>query len=93
MSGMRAFNLVVSNIPGPQQPFWLNGQQLLETYPAVPLNPANQGLTVGVLSYDGGVHFGLLADRDLVPPLAAMHAALEEAIAVLLGRFAPPTPG
>jgi WS/DGAT/MGAT family acyltransferase len=93
LSGMRAFNLVVSNIPGPQQPFWLNGQQLLETYPAVPLNPANQGLSVGVLSYDGGVHFGLLADRDLVPPLAAMHAALEEAIAVLLGRFAPPTPG
>ena len=93
MSGMRAFNLVVSNVPGPQQPFWLNGQQLLETYPAVPLNPANQGLTVGVLSYDGGVHFGLLADRDLRPPLAAMHAALEEAIAELLGRFAPPAHG
>ena len=90
---MRAFNLVVSNIPGPQQPFWLNGQQLLETYPAVPLNPANQGLTVGVLSYDGGVHFGLPADRDLVPPLAAMHAALEEAVAAVPGRFAPPTPG
>ena len=70
MSGMRAFNLVVSNVPGPQQPFWLNGQRLLEAYPAVPLNPANQGLTVGVLSYDGGVHFGLLADRDLDPPLA-----------------------
>ena len=93
LSGMRAFNLVVSNVPGPQQPFWLNGQQLLETYPAVPLNPANQGLTVGVLSYDGGVHFGLLADRDLAPPLAAMHAAVEEAIAALLGRFAPPTLG
>ena len=72
MSGVRAFNLVVSNVPGPQQPFWLNGQRLLEAYPAVPLNPANQGLTVGVLSYDGGVHFGLLADRDLDPPLAAM---------------------
>ena len=93
LSGMRAFNLVVSNVPGPQQPFWLHGQQLLETYPAVPLNPANQGLTVGVLSYDGGVHFGLLADRDLAPPLATMHAAVEEAIAALLGRFAPPTLG
>ena len=53
----------------------------------------HQGLTVGVLSYDGGVHFGLLADRDLEPPLAAMHAAVEEAIAALLGRFAPPTLG
>jgi diacylglycerol O-acyltransferase len=93
MSGMRAFNLVVSNVPGPQQPFWLNGQQLLEAYPAVPLNPANQGLTIGVLSYDGGVHFGLLADRDLDPPLAAMHAALEDAIADLLDMFAPPARG
>ena len=93
MSGVRAFNLVVSNVPGPQQPFWLNGQQLLEAYPAVPLNPANQGLTVGVLSYDGGVHFGLLADRDLDPPLAAMHAALEDAIAELLAMFAPPALG
>jgi diacylglycerol O-acyltransferase / wax synthase len=93
MSGVRAFNLVVSNVPGPQQPFWLNGQRLLEAYPAVPLNPSNQGLTVGVLSYDGGVHFGLLADRDLDPPLAAMHAALDEAVAELLGRFAPPTRG
>jgi diacylglycerol O-acyltransferase / wax synthase len=93
MSGVRAFNLVVSNVPGPQQPFWLNGQRLLEAYPAVPLNPANQGLTVGVLSYDGGVHFGLLADRDLDPPLAATHAALGEAIAELLDMFAPPALG
>ena len=35
----------------------------------VPLNPANQRLTVGILSYDGGVSFGLLADRDLDPPV------------------------
>jgi hypothetical protein len=90
MSGVRAFNLVVSNVPGPQQPFWLNGQRLLEAYPAVPLNPANQGLTIGVLSYDGGVHFGLLADRDLDPPLGAMRAALEDATN---GRFAPPDRG
>ena len=90
MSGVRAFNLVVSNVPGPQQPFWLNGQRLLEAYPAVPLNPSNQGLTIGVLSYDGGVHFGLLADRDLDPPLAAMRSALGEA---MTGMFAPPARG
>jgi hypothetical protein len=90
MGGVRAFNLVVSNVPGPQQPFWLNGRRLLEAYPAVPLNPANQGLTIGVLSYDGGVHFGLLADRELDPPLAAMRAALEDAAG---GRFAPPDRG
>lgn len=84
MGGVRAFNLVVSNIPGPQQPFYLNGSRLLEAYPAVPLNPASQGLSVGVLSYDGGVHFGLLADRDLRPDVAEARRALEEALAELL---------
>ena len=53
MSGVRAFNLVVSNVPGPQQPFYLNGQRLLAVHPVVPLNPATQGLNVGILSYDG----------------------------------------
>jgi hypothetical protein len=82
MGGVRAFNLVVSNIPGPQQPFWLNGQRLLAAHPVVPLNPSSQGLSVGILSYDGQVCFGLLADRDLEPALgdvaAALHASLDE---------------
>jgi WS/DGAT/MGAT family acyltransferase len=85
MGGVRAFNVVVSNIPGPQQPFYLNGSRLLEAYPVVPLNPASQGLTVGVLSYDGGVHFGLLADRDLDPPVTAAAEALTGALAELTG--------
>lgn len=85
MSGTRAFNIVVSNVPGPQQPFYLNGSRLLEVYPAVPLNPASQGLTVGVLSYDGGVHFGLLADRDLDPGVDAAAGWLAESITELGG--------
>jgi hypothetical protein len=51
-----------------------------------PAEPANQGLMIGVLSYDGRVHFDLPADRDLDPPLGAMRAALEDATS---GRFAP----
>ena len=78
MGSVRAFNLVVSNIPGPQQPFYLSGVRMCEVYPVVPLNPANQGLTVGVLSYDGTICFGLLADRDLDPPLATAAQALRE---------------
>jgi WS/DGAT/MGAT family acyltransferase len=70
MGTVRAFNLVVSNIPGPQQTFYLSGVALQGVYPIVPLNPANQGLTVGIISYDGRLCFGLLADRDLDPPLA-----------------------
>jgi hypothetical protein len=83
MSGPRMFNLVVSNVPGPQQTFYLAGTPLVEVYPAVPLNPRNQALTVGILSYDGGVHFGLLADRDSVPDVAEAAAGLERALAVL----------
>jgi diacylglycerol O-acyltransferase len=76
MGAVRAFNLVVSNIPGPQQPFYLSGVRMREVYPVVPLNPGNQGLSIGILSYDGQVCFGLLADRDLDPPLSTAAAGL-----------------
>ncbi len=88
MGSFRAFNLVVSNIPGPQQPFFLDGVRMREVYPVVPLNPGNQGLTVGIVSYDGLVCFGLLADRDLDPPLAAAADGLAAALAEL-----PDSPG
>jgi hypothetical protein len=88
MSGVRAFNLVVSNVPGPQQPFYLNGCRLREAYPVVPLNPSTQGLNVGVLRYDGGVCFGLLADRDLDPGVDAAAGFLREALDELLALAA-----
>jgi WS/DGAT/MGAT family acyltransferase len=84
MSGVRAFNLVVSNVPGPQIPFYMFGLRMEEVYPAVPLNPSTQGLNVGVLSYNGGVHFGLSADRDLDPPIEVAAQALGEALDELL---------
>jgi WS/DGAT/MGAT family acyltransferase len=87
MSGPRMFNLVVSNVPGPQQAFYLAGVPLRAVYPAVPLNPRNQAMTVGILSYDGGVYCGLLADRDSVPDVGRAAATLENALAVV-GRTA-----
>lgn len=83
MSGPRMFNLVVSNVPGPQQTFYLAGVPLREVYPAVPLNPRGQALTVGILTYDGGVHFGVLADRDALPDVDRAAAGLERALEVL----------
>jgi WS/DGAT/MGAT family acyltransferase len=83
MGSVRAFNLVVSNVPGPQQPFFLDGVRMREVYPVVPLNPTNQGLTIGILSYDGKVCFGLLADRDLDPPLSTATAGLIAALGEL----------
>jgi diacylglycerol O-acyltransferase len=84
MGGVRAFNLVVSNVPGPQQPFYLGGSRMLEVFPIVPLNPVNQRLSVGIVSYDGGVYFGLLADRDLDPPVEVAAQALQVALDDLL---------
>jgi diacylglycerol O-acyltransferase / wax synthase len=84
MSGPRIFNLVVSNIPGPQQTFYLAGTPMREAFPAVPLNPRNQALSVGILSYDGGVGFGLLADRDALPDVADAATGLERAVGALL---------
>lgn len=83
MGSFRAFNLVVSNLPGPQQPFYLRGVRTCEVYPIVPLNPANQGLSVGILSYDGQVFFGLLADRDLDPPLSTAADGLRTELGAL----------
>ncbi|HEX8074371.1 MAG TPA: wax ester/triacylglycerol synthase family O-acyltransferase [Thermoleophilaceae bacterium] len=83
MSGPRMFNLVVSNVPGPQQTFYLAGVPVREVYPAVPLNPRNQALSIGILSYDGGVYFGLLADRDALPDVGDAAAGLERAIDAL----------
>jgi WS/DGAT/MGAT family acyltransferase len=84
MSGPRLFNLVVSNVPGPQHTFYLAGVPLREAFPAVPLNPRNQALSVGILSYDGGVNFGLLADHDTLPDVKDAARGLERALAELV---------
>ena len=59
-----SWNLVISNVPGPQVPFYLLGRRLEAIYPFVPLSPQRHALSIGVLSYDGGVFFGLAGDRD-----------------------------
>ncbi len=80
----RFFNLVVTNVPGPQFPLYLLGRQMLACYPAVPL-AALQTLCVGLLSYNGQVGVGLLGDADAardLPSLAEnMVQALNELVA------------
>src|SRR5437660_6377008 len=76
----RFFNLVVTNVPGPQFPLYLLGRQLLGCYPQVPL-AAQQSIGVALLSYHGNVCVGLLADldvRDVDDLGGAMRAALIE---------------
>ena len=74
------FNLVVSNVPGPQQPLYLLGHKLREIYPYVPLSPQNHAVSIGLISYDGRVFFGLVGDRDVVPDLDRLGAAIRTAI-------------
>ena len=64
----RLFNLVVTNVPGPQQPLYLVGARMLSTYPVIPL-ARRQALSIGLTSYDGGVYYGLNGDRDAMPDL------------------------
>jgi diacylglycerol O-acyltransferase / wax synthase len=83
------FNLVVSNVPGPQMPFYLLGRRMLEVYPFVPLSPQNHALSVGVISYDGGVFFGLVGDRRVVADVNELQRCLVAALAEQTGAVQP----
>jgi diacylglycerol O-acyltransferase / wax synthase len=76
------FNLVVSNVPGAQQPLFLAGAQMQHTYP-VSLVTDGLGLNITVQSYLGHLDFGLIADRDLVPDLDTLTGLVLEELAVL----------
>jgi len=81
MSRPLTWNLVVSNVPGPQVPFYLLGRRLREVYPFVPLSPQRRSLSVGVVSYDGGVFFGLVGDRDAISDIDLLAGSFEAAVA------------
>jgi WS/DGAT/MGAT family acyltransferase len=78
----RFFNLVVTNVPGPQFPLYLLGRELRSLYPVVPL-ARRQALGIAVMSYNGHLGFGLLADYDAIPELELIARELEKAIAAL----------
>lgn len=80
----RFFNVVVTNVPGPQFPLYLMGHRLQALYPVVPL-ARRQALGIAVMSYDGQLGFGLLADYDALPELETIADELERAIVALAG--------
>jgi diacylglycerol O-acyltransferase / wax synthase len=75
----RIFNLVVTNVPGSQQPLYAGTARMTEVYPVMPL-ARNQALAVGVTSYDGGVYFGLTGDRDAMSDVDVLARMLEESL-------------
>lgn len=78
----RLLNLVVTNVPGPQFPLYMMGARLLEAFPIVPLT-RNLTLVVGILSYDGTLHFGLWGDRDAATDLEVLAGGIDDAFAEL----------
>jgi WS/DGAT/MGAT family acyltransferase len=78
----RYFNLVVTNVPGPQFPLYLLGREMTSLYPVVPL-ASKQALGIAVMSYNGNLGFGLLADYDTVPHLETIAGNLNRAIGAL----------
>jgi diacylglycerol O-acyltransferase len=75
----RLFNLVVTNVPGPQFPLYLLGRQLESIYPMVPL-AENTALGIAILSYNGQLNFGLVADYDALADLEVLADELRSAI-------------
>jgi diacylglycerol O-acyltransferase len=84
----RLFNVVVTNVPGPQFPLYAAGAQMTESYPVQPLIPGH-ALSVGVTSYDGGVFFGLDGDRDALPDLDVLGQCVTEALEELVDSTGP----
>jgi diacylglycerol O-acyltransferase / wax synthase len=85
----RLFNLIVTNIPGPQLPLYVLGRELRDLFPVAFL-PKNHALAVAIMSYNGGIDYGLLGDYDALPDIDmiadGIDAALDELLAAVRGK-------
>ena len=81
----RLYNLVITNVPGPQRPLYAAGSRMVAAYPVAPLTQ-HQALSIGAISYDGGVYVGLYADRDALVDLDLLTTCMSESADELLQR-------
>ena len=79
----RLYNVVITNVPGPQTPLYAAGARMVSTYPVTPLG-RGQALSIGLTSYDGGVYYGLYADRDAMPDADVLGRGVIDALSELL---------
>jgi diacylglycerol O-acyltransferase len=78
----RLFNLAVTNVPGPQIPLYVLGRELQDIFP-VGFLPPNQALFVAIMSYNGSINFGLLADFDAMEDVDEIAASIESSLSEL----------
>jgi diacylglycerol O-acyltransferase len=79
----RFFNLLVTNVPGPQFPLYVLGRRLSEIFP-IPFLAGERALAIAIMSYDGKVGFGLLGDYDALPDLDVVAEGIEASLAQLV---------
>jgi WS/DGAT/MGAT family acyltransferase len=79
----RLFNLIVTNVPGPQFPLYVLGRELEDVFPVAFL-PKDHALAIAIMSYNGRMNFGLLGDYDAVPDLDAIADGIGRALAELV---------
>jgi WS/DGAT/MGAT family acyltransferase len=79
----RLFNLIVTNIPGPQIPLYVLGRKLEDLFPVAFL-PKEHALAIAIMSYNGGIDYGLLADFDAMPDVDVIAEGIDDALAELL---------
>ncbi len=84
----RLFNLVVTNVPGPQFPLYVLGRELEALYPMVPL-AENTALGIAIMSYNGQLNFGLVADYDALRDLETLAEELRSSIEELVALAGP----
>jgi hypothetical protein len=91
----RLFNLIVTNIPGPQLPLYVLGRKLEDLFPVAFL-PENHALAIAIMSYNGGIDYGLLGDYDALPDIDVVadgiDAALQELLAIARDGETPARP-
>jgi diacylglycerol O-acyltransferase / wax synthase len=80
----RLFNLIVTNVPGPQFPLYVRGREMLDVFPVAFL-PKDHAMAVAIISYNGHMNFGLLADYDAVPDLELIADGIRGSLAELVG--------
>jgi WS/DGAT/MGAT family acyltransferase len=82
------YNVIISNVPGPNVPLYLGGARLLAYYPVSAITDG-QGLNITVMSYCGTMYFGLVACRELMPDLDRLAGYLRAELDEMLAAVAP----